>query len=521
MARVRTSLLAACAATAILAVSSPAYAAAPPTTVTGLTSRPGDGQVMLTWTNPADPDFAGVTVRKSTGSVAPATVADGDQVYAGTAHTTTVTGLTNGAAYSFSVFTRNTADETSAPASVTATPVPALVTELTGSGKPGTVTYGQTITLTGTLRRTDTHETVPGAAVDVYRKAYGQTTYTRIGQVKTNASGIATYKPAAPTKKTQYYLDHPADPYVGPSSSAPITTLVRPKVVYGLSAKVVEQNVAAVLNITVYPSHSGDDIALQLWTSSGWKNAAYRQLSAYGHASFAIKSSVVGKRVFRLHKAADADHVSYYSQPFSVTVVPRTLRAGMSGADVTAVQKRLAALHYDVGVVNGYFGFDTVHATAAFQKVNRLPVNGTVDAATHLRLKNPSAPTLRYARAGTWVEVDLTRQWLVYGRDRAIVRILDISSGSGKLFTVDGQTQRAVTPTGSFHIFHKIDGLRVSRLGELWRPAYFASGGYAIHGNGSVQYYPASHGCIRITVPAMNRIFSMLTIGMPVFVYRS
>ena len=37
----------------------------------------------------------------------------------------------------------------------------------------------------------------------------------------------------------------------------------------------------------------------------------------------------------------------------------------------------------------------------------------------------------------------------------------------------------------------------------------------------SVPYYPASHGCIRITVSAMNRLFSMLTIGMPVFVYRS
>jgi hypothetical protein len=521
MARVRASLLAASVATAVLAVSSPAYAAAPPTTVTGLAARPGDSQVVLRWTNPPDADFAGVTVRKSAGGVAPATATDGDPVYDGTAQTATATGLTNGSAYSFSVFTRNTAAETSAPASVTTTPVPALVTSLTATSVPGTIVYGQTVTITGTLRRDDTHEAVPGEPVDVYRKVYGQSAYTRVASLKTSTNGVVTFRPAAPSKKTVWYLDHPADPYAAPSTSATLTTLVRPKVVYALSAKVVEQNVPAVLSITVYPNHSGDDIALQLWTSKGWQNAAYRRISIYSHASFAIVTPVVGKRVFRLHKAADADHAGYYSAPFSVTVVPRTLRAGMSGADVTAVQKRLAALHYDVGTVNGYFGFDTVHATAAFQKVNHLPVNGTVDAATHVKLANPSAPALRYARAGTWVEVDLTRQWLVYGRDKAIVRILDISSGSGKLFTVGGETQRAVTPTGSFHVFHKIDGLRVSRLGELWRPAYFAAGGYAIHGNGSVPFYPASHGCIRITIPAMNRIFAMLTIGMPVFVYRS
>jgi lipoprotein-anchoring transpeptidase ErfK/SrfK len=36
-----------------------------------------------------------------------------------------------------------------------------------------------------------------------------------------------------------------------------------------------------------------------------------------------------------------------------------------------------------------------------------------------------------------------------------------------------------------------------------------------------VPFYPASHGCVRITNSAMNRLFSMLTIGMRVYVYRS
>ena len=43
------------------------------------------------------------------------------------------------------------------------------------------------------------------------------------------------------------------------------------------------------------------------------------------------------------------------------------------------------------------------------------------------------------------------------------------------------------------HVQRKINGVRVSRLGELYRPAYFV-GGYAIHGSPSVPNFPASHG---------------------------
>jgi len=32
--------------------------------------------------------------------------------------------------------------------------------------------------------------------------------------------------------------------------------------------------------------------------------------------------------------------------------------------------------------------------------------------------------------------------------------------------------------------------------------------------------YPASHGCVRLTVPAMNWLWWLLRIGMPVSVYR-
>jgi lipoprotein-anchoring transpeptidase ErfK/SrfK len=77
-----------------------------------------------------------------------------------------------------------------------------------------------------------------------------------------------------------------------------------------------------------------------------------------------------------------------------------------------------------------------------------------------------------------------------------------------------------VTPLGDFRIQRKIDAWRKSDLGLLYRPAYF-TGGYALHGAPSVPPFPASHGCIRITTTAMDRLFDRLPVGTPMLVYRS
>jgi N-acetylmuramoyl-L-alanine amidase len=58
-----------------------------------------------------------------------------------------------------------------------------------------------------------------------------------------------------------------------------------------------------------------------------------------------------------------------------------------------------------------------------------------------------------------------------------------------------------------------------SKLGTLYRPAYFNNSGYAVHGEGEVPSYPASHGCVRITVPAMDRLNAKLPIGLSIWIY--
>jgi lipoprotein-anchoring transpeptidase ErfK/SrfK len=125
---------------------------------------------------------------------------------------------------------------------------------------------------------------------------------------------------------------------------------------------------------------------------------------------------------------------------------------------------------------------------------------------------------LRHPATGKAVEIDLRKQVLYLSQGGVLQRIVDISSGNNALYESDGVTYRATTPLGSFRVGRKIDGVRVSRLGELYRPAYFYSG-WAIHGSQSVPAYPASHGCIRVTNPAQDRLFGLLTIGTPVTVY--
>jgi N-acetylmuramoyl-L-alanine amidase len=206
----------------------------------------------------------------------------------------------------------------------------------------------------------------------------------------------------------------------------------------------------------------------------------------------------------------------------AVAAEPRDLRIGMSGADVKALQLRLISLHYiDVMSASGVFDTATKHGVVAFQKVHRLSRDGIVGPITRAKLAAPTTPRPRVLRGGGYYEIDLTRQVLFGFADSKVIRIVNVSTGSGRTYTKpSGGTAVAITPTGTFRIYRRIDGWRQSDLGLLWRPAYIV-GGIAIHGSSSVPSYPASHGCIRTPIATQNRMWPYLPIGRIVYVYRS
>lgn len=197
---------------------------------------------------------------------------------------------------------------------------------------------------------------------------------------------------------------------------------------------------------------------------------------------------------------------------------PPVLATGSKGPDVLAMEQRLAALHYDVGAVDGVFDSATYHAVMAFEKVNGMARTGKApeDVAAAIQSAGDPAPMLA-AGGATRVEIDLKRQVLFLYKDGALLRILSVSTGSGQRYCVNGACDVAVTPGGSFRVGRKIKGLHISPLGQLWNPLFF-NGGIAIHGSPSVPATPASHGCVRIPMNSSPWFYDTVASGTPVYV---
>jgi hypothetical protein len=198
-------------------------------------------------------------------------------------------------------------------------------------------------------------------------------------------------------------------------------------------------------------------------------------------------------------------------------IVRPRLHAGMQGAEVAYVQRRLTALHYVPGQTGGWFEQPTVAAVWAFQKVNGLAPTGVVDRRTWRALARPRRPhRVVHSRARTRVEVDLTRR-LVVAYDRGHVALISHASpGRGTRYCVDGQCARAVTPRGDVRVYKKLRYWHRSRLGLMYDAVYF-HGGFSFHGSYDVPLRAASHGCVRLPMPVAARLFHLVKRGEPVF----
>jgi peptidoglycan hydrolase-like protein with peptidoglycan-binding domain len=198
---------------------------------------------------------------------------------------------------------------------------------------------------------------------------------------------------------------------------------------------------------------------------------------------------------------------------------------GASGAQVLAIQQRLAELRYDISNPDGKFGNQTWHAVLAFQKANNLARTARVSTKMLDLLESATEPIPAVPEGGAdRIEVDLKRQYLSLYRDGKLERIVSISSGTGKPYcAIDPDTKKnecdvAKTPMGSFRVQSRIAGFRESKLGLLFNPLYF-NGGFAIHGSNSVPGYPASHGCVRIPNSTSEWFVTDIPDRIPVYVF--
>lgn len=188
---------------------------------------------------------------------------------------------------------------------------------------------------------------------------------------------------------------------------------------------------------------------------------------------------------------------------------PALLRQGAEGPEVADLQQRLSALGYWTGSPAGVFDAGTHHAVVALQKAAGLGRDGVVGPATRAALDQGVRPAA-HSGSGLVVEIDRDHQLLLVVRDGWVELVFDTSTGS-----VPGST-----PAGHWSVTRQIDGYRRSALGLLYRPKYFYEG-VAVHGYTSVPPYPASHGCVRVTYPAMDHLWASgsMPVGTPVWVY--
>jgi N-acetylmuramoyl-L-alanine amidase len=196
------------------------------------------------------------------------------------------------------------------------------------------------------------------------------------------------------------------------------------------------------------------------------------------------------------------------------TRLPQT---SLTRSQTREAERRLADMGYWTGAVDGLFDPATGSALIAFQKWEGRPISGQLWLDELEAIRSSSSPKAREPGYGH-VEVDLDRQVLLIVNDDGRVRVLPISSGSGKPFIDDGQQSIAHTPRGRFLVYDKVFGWEKAQNSSMYYSNYI-SGGVAIHGFHTIPTQPESHGCIRIPMFAAREVSKLLPIGTIVLVY--
>ena len=199
-----------------------------------------------------------------------------------------------------------------------------------------------------------------------------------------------------------------------------------------------------------------------------------------------------------------------------------------SGSDTARAQWRLLELGFWVQNADGEYGLTTRQAVMAFQKYYGLEADGILGEQTAALMSAITERPRGRTDAGTLVEVDKSKQLLFFVQDGITQWILNTSTGTEIPYEEPNKNDPtkiekgdSVTPVGLFDVYReRPEGWWEGDLGEIYRPKYFR-GGVAVHGSNSIPAYPASHGCVRVSVPAMDWIWdsNLMPMDTPVWVH--
>jgi lipoprotein-anchoring transpeptidase ErfK/SrfK len=182
--------------------------------------------------------------------------------------------------------------------------------------------------------------------------------------------------------------------------------------------------------------------------------------------------------------------------------------------DARQVQAALVRLKYlPPNAVTGTFDYRTSQAVMAFQSWDGLRRDGVVGKQTARSLEAAQPPVAAKQGSGRWVEIHRAQSTLLLVQDGVVAQAVHCSTG----MTMDAPPYD--TPAGSYTVFAKmLESWSVPY--KVWMPyaAYF-NGGIAIHGLDYVPAYPASHGCVRVSMPEAPTVYAFVSVGTPVYVF--
>jgi hypothetical protein len=206
--------------------------------------------------------------------------------------------------------------------------------------------------------------------------------------------------------------------------------------------------------------------------------------------------------------------------------VKHVIYFGDHGKGVLQVQKRLRALHYPVGALDGEFGQATLEAVWAFKEVQGIKTGfepNDIGLNMERALVTPKLPKVLEPRGGRnlRVEVNQSIEVLVLYHHNKVELISHVSTG-GEYSYCDpggGCGNIAHTPDGNYRALSYLSGWVKVPLGEMYKPTFFIGRAYAIHGDTSVPLTAASHGCVRIPMGIANYFHTLINVpGTPIYI---
>ena len=186
-----------------------------------------------------------------------------------------------------------------------------------GAPPVGSTDPGLTLTATpGTVRsdqstRIVAHIDVPGAALQVARRYAGESEYTWLRTLTTDADGAASWEPRA-QRTVSYRVEFAGDATFA-AAGAEATVSVRPRVVLSTSSMgTVFTGDRVTVRVEVSPAHPGGTVELEQWDGAAgeWRVLQSLALGGDSRAQWVWRPENAGRQRLRARIVADAEHVA-------------------------------------------------------------------------------------------------------------------------------------------------------------------------------------------------------------------